>query len=351
MKVVLDFMGNRRVRAFLACSVLMLIWPSAQGAFCSLRNPVAVIQSLYPEADHHRSLVKTIDRDIRDSISKRLPFTLHFNELGRHTLYVAQRQDTPLGLVHARSEVTEWGLVEVAWAISTNLKIEGFYFQRCRSSACTEDLRQQLSDELSGKSLDQILLLLTPDGKALTAELATKFQQNQSIVLSTIRSGLKTLAATEYGWYDDIAELRRRSMAIGWLDKEQGIKLLPVENSELDAIQVPEAIAPVYTFVEQSSIKAFRVMADEAEVARLVDATWRYNGQSGNFSWLFSQAGEILAIEYLHPLPDQNTELSFNQLLGQDVVSVKNCAGAAQMASSTLFMSAYKRIEIIPDED
>ena len=352
MKKYLGFSQYRVVCCAAVFIALMAVWPSAQAAYCSLRDPIMAIRTLYPEADQHRSIVKTIGRDTRDHISKRLPFTLHFNELGRHTLYVAQQQDLPLGFVHARSEASEWGLIEIAWAISPHLKIEGFYFQRCRSPACNDDLRKQVSGEIVGKSLDEILSLITPDGNDLIPAIASKYQKNNALVLSIIRSALKTIAATEYGWHEDVTQLRRRSMAMRWLDNKKVPELLPViKSDELEIVQMPASVAPAYAFVEQSSIQAFRVMVDGVEVARLVDATWRLGEQSGDFSWLFSKTGEILGIESYHPMPDRDAELAFNQMVGQDVVAAEQCSDATEITGNTLFLNAYNRIEVINRED
>lgn len=327
--------------------VLMAVWPSVDAAYCSLRDPVNAIRTLYPEADKNRSIVRTIGRDTRKRIRERLPFTLHFNELGRHTLYVAQRQDLPLGFVHARSELSEWGLVEIAWAINANLEIAGFYFQRCRSADCNEALREKLSLDLLGKSTREILMMLTPNGEALVPAMVAQYPKNNGLVLSIIRSALKTIVATEYGWADDITELRRNMMVMQWLKSNDLPELVSVTNSELEAIKIPADIAPEYAFIERSSIRAFRVMVDGNEVARLVDAQWRVDGQSGKFGWLFSPQGEVLAIKTYDPMPDKYTAVAFNKLLGQDMELVASCASMAEMAGSALYLNAYKQVEVV----
>ena len=76
---------------------------SAQ-AYCGLRDPVRNIYRIYPEADAYRSIVRSVDKRTRTLVSERLPFTLHFNELAKHTVYVAVKETLPVGLVHVRSE-------------------------------------------------------------------------------------------------------------------------------------------------------------------------------------------------------------------------------------------------------
>jgi hypothetical protein len=78
--------------------------PTVDAAYCSLRDPVAAIQKLYPESNRYRSLVRLIDQEIRAEISREMPFTLHFNELGQHTLFLALADEKPVGFVHARKK-------------------------------------------------------------------------------------------------------------------------------------------------------------------------------------------------------------------------------------------------------
>ncbi len=124
---------------FLICIGLMCI-PSivSANAYCSLRDPMAAIHHLYPQATDHQSIVKVVDKEARNAVSEQLPFTLHFNELGKHTLYVALDDKTPTGLIHARSELSDWGIVEIAWALNFDLSVHNFYIQRCRIPACSD---------------------------------------------------------------------------------------------------------------------------------------------------------------------------------------------------------------------
>ena len=101
-------------------------------AFCSLRDPNREIFSLFPEADTYRSVARVVNDKKRIEMEKRLPFELHFSELGQHTLYLVQSKDKNIGLVHMRSEASKWGLIEVAWALDLDLNIRDFIFVRCR---------------------------------------------------------------------------------------------------------------------------------------------------------------------------------------------------------------------------
>ena len=329
------------------CAAVSPVW----AAYCSLRDPVSAIHTLFPEANQHRSIVSAIGNEERNQIAERLPFTLHFNELGRHTLFVAQQGEAPLGFVHARSESSEWGLIEIAWGITLDLKIEGFYFQRCRSSKCNDELLQSLSADLKGKGLDEIRMLLSPDGGELVASTVSKYNKNRRLVLSIIRSALKTVATTEYGWAEDINFLQRRAFAMQGLGSNRAVDLFPITHNELEEHSVLADFAPVYNFVDKPSIKAFRVMENDIEVARLVDATWKFKNQSGSFSWLFARSGEVLSIKNHNPMPDPDTDLAFSRLRGKDLSDPKNCEDGAALAGNAIYLSAYKALKVTHSEN
>ena len=51
-------------------------------AYCALRDPVRVLYEVYPDADGHRSIIRTVTVEDRTAIAQVLPFTIHFDELG-----------------------------------------------------------------------------------------------------------------------------------------------------------------------------------------------------------------------------------------------------------------------------
>ena len=123
------------IRPVLMIILLLMSAMSWGEAYCGLRDPIAMISKLYPNYQNYRSIVRTIDAQTRIEVSKRLPgMPLHFGELGRHTLYVINSSNKTAGFVHVRSEQTRWGLIEVAWAIDSEMKIIDYQFQRCRHS-------------------------------------------------------------------------------------------------------------------------------------------------------------------------------------------------------------------------
>ena len=59
---------------------LMLASPALFGqAFCGLRDPVAMIEIMYPNYDNYQSIVRHIGDEVRNKVSERLsgmPLTL-----------------------------------------------------------------------------------------------------------------------------------------------------------------------------------------------------------------------------------------------------------------------------------
>lgn len=311
-----------------------------QAAYCSLRDPVLAINTLYSGATTHRSVVKTITGKTRNAIAQRLPFTLHFNELGRHTIYVAYYQDKPLGFVHARSELSDWGLIEIAWALTPDLTIDDFFFQRCRSPECSESLRQRVLADIKGQSLDNILALMDKSANALVPELAQKYKGESELVLSLLRSALKTIAATQYGWPNTVLNAQRidfLNSALKRNDMHVRVRPLREAGEQYWATLLDDSI------VDTKTINMFDIYAGSQEIARLAQAHWRHHGRTGVFQWVFSGDREVLAIRFSGIKPEPSMEEAFIQLVGHRLPSIENCASASQVVGVALYHSLYHK--------
>ncbi|SFG84590.1 hypothetical protein [Neptunomonas qingdaonensis] len=207
MRVVSQYFLNASQTMILTVIVFlfMSIADPVSAAFCSLRDPVLAIQRLYPGVTRHRSIVRPIDQEIRNQVAARLPFTLHHNEIGKHTLYQVMDDDHLIGFVQARSELSDWGMVEIAWAISPDMRIVGLIFQRCRSSDCNETLKNKVLVAFRGRSFTRLLGLMSADGESLSEEGKAFFSPDSAMPLLMLSSALKTLAVTELAWGDVIS--------------------------------------------------------------------------------------------------------------------------------------------------
>ncbi|MCK5898668.1 MAG: hypothetical protein KAG06_06325 [Methylococcales bacterium] len=185
--------------------ILLSVWmtPASSVAFCALRDPVANIYKLFPEAENYRSITHKIDESVQKQVKKNVPFTVHKDELGQHTLYVAFKDKKPLGLIHARSEVGLWGLVEVVWAFDFKMNVVNFMFQRCREPACQLISSPTFRQFLKGKSSDELLTLL----KDKTTAYPQAIENNKAakeLAETVIRSAIKTVQVTKISWAKEL---------------------------------------------------------------------------------------------------------------------------------------------------
>ena len=192
---------KNKINTLLILIVLHTISSSyANAAFCSLRDPVSAIQMLYEQGYQYRSLVTDITEQDRLTVKGKLPFTIHQGEVGKHTLYVLYKDDKHDGFLQARSEWAKWGLVELAWAINVDRTIKGFYFQRCRSPECNDNVVQSINNQIQNKTFEQLKSFISSDGKSLSDAGNNAFKTVPSLTLLTLQSALKTLAITNISW-------------------------------------------------------------------------------------------------------------------------------------------------------
>lgn len=177
-------------------------------AYCSLRDPVAQIAQLYPQKTNQLSIVKMVDDNIRAQVQIALPSNdLHFSELGQHTLYIAMFGQESLGYVHVRSEQSDWGLVEIAWAVDKDLRISNFVFQRCRSPKKKIAEGSDFKAIFIGKNYQELKELLSDDGVTAKKYVLEKAQNAPELANVVLRCALKSLLLTEILWGDELEKL------------------------------------------------------------------------------------------------------------------------------------------------
>jgi hypothetical protein len=191
--------------------ILVLSPATALGqAYCSLREPVNAMQASFPDFAHYRSIVREVDATDRANILETLPFTIHENELGTHTLYmVFADNDELMGIVHVRTERSRWGLTEIAWSFNSDLEIVGMHFQRSRDRNRKYIESEAFQKEIRGKNFDELRALLTKNGKAINEAVLVIPKEGQELALSVIRSALKTISATQSVWNDSLSVANR----------------------------------------------------------------------------------------------------------------------------------------------
>ena len=185
---------NNALKNLSIIGMLALAVPAWGQAYCALRDPTTHIHKAYKHATSFRSIVRTINSPARELVNQRLPFGIHFNELGRHTLYVVLKAKQPIGIIHARSERSRWGLVEIAWDLDLDLRVRGFQFQRCRSPRRRDMENERVQEQLRGKTFSELASLLNPNGNGLRPDAIEISDEAAHLATAVVRCGLKTIA-------------------------------------------------------------------------------------------------------------------------------------------------------------
>ena len=230
-----------KLLALLACSCLSQT-VQAQ-AYCALRDPVRQIGDLFPEHTYV-SHVGVVTTESRKEVGSRLPFTLHFNELGSHTLYAVAKDNAKVGYVHVRPEITRWGIMEITWSLDADLRVRDFAFQRCRNRRRAILEQDDFKQQLRGKSFDELLNLLNDNGSNLKEGGLKVDSQDSEFAAAIVRCALKTIAVTSIVWDDEV----------------KTAMVLPAKG-EL------EQVAEVYTPAVQQALERMFI-ADNADIDR-----------------------------------------------------------------------------------
>ena len=176
-------------------------------AYCALRDPVHAMQLFYPGFDSYRSFLGLVGPELRSRLAESLPYDIHFNEFGKHTLYVAYRGDQAAGLVHARTEKGDWGLDELIWSFNMDMTVSDFRFQRSRSKWKEEVQSPEFKAVLHGKGFDELKRLVGPGG-SLTSDASAMLPKGaEELAATVLRSALKTIVVTEYVWGSELQDL------------------------------------------------------------------------------------------------------------------------------------------------
>ncbi len=313
----------------------VVVWANA---YCSLRDPVVAIHNLFPTASNHKSIVKIVGKDARVALKDVLPFTLHFNELGKHTLYVALRGNDAKGFIHARTELTEKGLVEIAWALNLDLSVEDFYIQRCRNVACKDENIKFLRQYIKNKSFEEVLAIYHLKDTLFSEELSHKTEEVQSLVRSIIQSALKTMVVTELVWGDDIEKISSLAFAKQHYPHASNAKKIRTSLSKVELKKIQQKFGNDVNYINHETVNSFKITDDNQNtLAYFVKAGWNAGKNSGKFSWLISPLGKVMAVRPNSSWPNLEIESSFNTVVGQNIKSPSNCSTFAEVAISELF--------------
>lgn len=307
---------------------------AAPQALCSLRDPVRQIKQLFPESDGYQSIVGTIGNETRKEVARHLPFRLHFNELGRHTLYVALKGNHPLGLVHVRSEAGAWGIVEIAWSLDMELRVLGYEFQRCRDRSKRLLETPRVKSALGGRGFDGLRALVGPRAETLTR--AAGFFPEKAARLSTtlVRSGLKTISVTESVWGDRVEDLRALALA---RPHQPAARSARRSVNAFDAERrrtANELLGEEGTGIDHGSSLGHVVLdAKERTIGAVAQTPWTFDDRTYQLRWVFDARGAIQSVGAVNGWKDQELAAAFDAAIGMTVDDALHCSSAAGLVA------------------
>jgi hypothetical protein len=202
--------NSKHYRKFRAGLLALLVFVPIElyaVAYCALRDPVHSMQYFFPEFSNYRSIMGVVGPELRDQLDEKLPYEIHFNEFGKHMLYVAFDGKGAMGIVHARTEKGDWGLDELIWSFNMDMTVRDFRFQRSRSRWKAAIEHPEFKALLAGKSFDELRQLLNAEG-TLFNDVGSILPEGAEILAATVlRSALKTIVVTEYVWGNELEAL------------------------------------------------------------------------------------------------------------------------------------------------
>ena len=190
---------------------------SAAGACSTLE---LVVFRAYPESDGYSSIVRDVGPSHRKAVERRLPFKVHFNELGQHNLLVAFRGRRPVGLVYQRTEESDWGLVDIAWHVSLDLRVYGFEVTRGLGRDAKEIADSVFAEKLAGSTFDEVCARLAAQQEAMAKGPSAP---SEHLARTVLRSAAKALAVTSTVWDREIEKLREAWFRAPTLEEQKAI--------------------------------------------------------------------------------------------------------------------------------
>lgn len=321
------------IRCIGAIAVACLTVGSVEAqAYCALRVPEVTIQKFFPGCNH-RVTTKTIDNAVRLEVGRRLPFNLHFNELGRHSVYFITdpaKSDSFQGLVHVRSEPGDAGLNEIAWALDEDLRVIDFRFQRFRGKTGYLQSIESASvrDLIIGAGYDDLRALLSRSGGSLAGDVGPFAPEVKELVKQIIHCGLKTIITTEEAWSADLWDVRVKS-ALGkgsWgLQSYSSGRIYSTPSMRA----AEESGSPD---VDAANLQGWKAVDPSTETVRYVVRTpLRISGMSRQILWILDGDGRLVTVWQQGGWWDSDVRGSFECFVGSLAKDVEDCATASEL--------------------
>lgn len=326
------------------CLIVAAIVGSAAGpafgqAYCALRDPTRRIYEAYPTATNYKSIVRTVDENVRQQVATQLPFTIHFNELGRHTVYLPVEHGRPLGLIHARSERGQWGLVEIVWSLTPTLEVADYSFQRCRARNRTAVEDTAFKKQLVGLGFNELRGLLTADGNAVRSGALRIPRGSEQMATTIVRSALKTISVTRLGWAEDLRVIRPLYQVYRAFPDTARADVVanPYHAQALTAIE--SQLGTAGSTVDRGRVTVIRALDGNGQMlGHLVRTPWSSLGQQTVLWWTVRHDLVIEEVAAEGGWPNREVRKAFEATKGLAASGLHNCSSAAEIVGAEVLL-------------
>ncbi|MCK5940357.1 MAG: hypothetical protein KAI24_00195 [Planctomycetes bacterium] len=271
----------------------------------------------FPEADAFSSISRDLDLKMRARIEARLPFKVHFDELGKHELLVAFRGRRPVGIVSRRTEEAEWGLTEIAWHMTLDRRIVGFRYLRGRNRSIKSLERGRLATDLEGADFGDITKLLTRNQVRRDHDSSAARLER-----TTLRSAAKALAVVDSVWLRDVDVLH---------DRATGFDLFPAAarfTSRTSSVELDQA-------GERQQLELKVLYAYDSSNVFLGCVAWT-KGERGieqhELRWALDRRLSVRSLKPVHEHRDVEVRKACSQLQGRPLTEPSDDSALAPLA-------------------
>ncbi|MFK7740408.1 MAG: hypothetical protein AB8H80_08790 [Planctomycetota bacterium] len=282
----------------------------------------------FPEATAYRVIERDIDTASRRAIEARLPFQAHYNDFGKHSLYVALRSRRPVGMVLIRNETSAFGLTTVEWTLKFDLSIAAFRFQSGRHPHKAKLQGSEFVHSLYGKSPRELQLLLNEHGQ-LKAPPPNMPEDALDLASVVVRSAVKSQAVLDVVWGNDVRSLHGFAIGLDSFPRMLSHRILHPKPSRDHSSLGPKAsgsptvdgpsedgeTSTHVSFAVRCYGRSDAAVGTVAELI-LVDGIHNYLTR-----WSLDKAHRVQRIEPLVPLPRHLTGVLRTQI-GADLATI-----------------------------
>jgi hypothetical protein len=300
-------------------------------AYCSLRDPVGAISKMYPGYSSFETYVGTVTQQTREALRERLEFEFHFDEFGRHSLYVVAVDDRPEGLIHTRSELGEWGMDEIVWAMDLDLRLRDFVFQRSRNPSRRFLEAESFKSWLRGKSLDDLLELsgrnASPDRWGLDLP-----KKSWPLTQSVIRSAAKAILVTGQVWAEDLTVIRATAIAKERFPAAREVLELQNPYDDQTLLRLAEQAQLEESAFAREATRAFSVLDHAgAAVGTILRTDFRAESAVERFWWTLAEGANVIAVQTPAGHLDEELRVSIGRL-DRSLEELEACATPGEIA-------------------